>query len=677
MSLKMNEAPYQRSPRTTLHIMLELCAALLIVWLAAVIYNFTLDVEFGVRAILMMVVALVTTAAIDALVAVIKHKKGGNLLKEVINSVVKNYSYVTAIIFTLCLPVYVSYYVVIIGCLFATGIKHCFGGFGNNIFNPAIVGRIVTQVAFPTAFAVTKEYADVTSSATLTTQYSGLGVKWLNSELPKGFDFGNLILGNYGGSLGETFTLLILALGIVLMVRKVINWRSSVFYLGTVAITALFIGFFIKGVNPLEYVLYHLCLGGLMFGAIFMITDPVTSPTSPFGKALIGVIAGLMTVLIRVAGSYPEGVMYSIAFINVISPAIDKFVSGRTTDGQFKKWGVIAGFLVASISINTALSVSAVNKANESTSSSVVEVPREEKLFGIKDATYVEVTLGSKPTDTHIVKTYLVTEKNIPVALGYELANAINVDASGHPMQANAVLGVAIYLADDKVTVNALDGSAGTAASYSNTGLKGVEKVIKDKTASEIANVIVNEETDLNSSATYTSKAVMKLVIEACTQYVTVDKFYNAFGVEEFEALSTTLGTNILSAYTYTVDTEKYVAYFVSKANGVSIDTGHEPETIYPTVAVSIKVSDDKIASAKVLTNATSHAWAKTYYSKMETYVSGLAGKDANAVVEASYSNYDAVTGATYSCEGLFKLVVNACEQYVNTDKAVLTGGAN
>ena len=90
-----------------------------------------------------MVVALVATAAIDALVAIIKHKKGGNLKNEIIDSVVKNYSYVTAIIFTLCCPVYVSYYVIIIGCLAATGIKHCFGGFGKNIFNPAIIGRIV------------------------------------------------------------------------------------------------------------------------------------------------------------------------------------------------------------------------------------------------------------------------------------------------------------------------------------------------------------------------------------------------------------------------------------------------------------------------------------------------------------------------------------------------------
>ena len=281
MALKMNDAPYQRSPRTTFKIMMELSAALLIVWLAAVIYNFTLGATFGIRAILLMVVALVTTAAIDAIVALIKHKKGAKVLDEVVNSVVKSYSYVTAIIFTLCCPVYVSYYVIIIGCLASTGIKHCFGGFGRNIFNPAIIGRIFTGVAFTKAFLIPTEYADVMSGSTVTTQYSGLGIKWLSNILPEGFNMGNLLIGNYVGAMGETFTLLILVLGVILAFRNVINWRSSAFYLGTVAITALFIGFFIPGLNPFTYMMYHLCslekestkgnIGIFMKNVIFML----------------------------------------------------------------------------------------------------------------------------------------------------------------------------------------------------------------------------------------------------------------------------------------------------------------------------------------------------------------------------------------------------------------------
>ena len=124
MSLKMNSSPYQRSPRTTLQIMLELTAALLIVWLAAVIYYFTKDAKLGLKAILLMVVALVATAVIDAGVALMRHKKGGNLLKEILDGVIHNYSFVSAIIFTLCCPVYVTYYVIIIGCFaFAVGIS--------------------------------------------------------------------------------------------------------------------------------------------------------------------------------------------------------------------------------------------------------------------------------------------------------------------------------------------------------------------------------------------------------------------------------------------------------------------------------------------------------------------------------------------------------------------------
>jgi hypothetical protein len=169
----------------------------------------------------------------------------------------------------------------------------------------------------------------------------------------------------------------------------------------------------------------------------------------------------------------------------------------------------------------------------------------------------------------------------------------------------------------------------------------------------------------------------MELIMEACTQYTTLDKFNYAFGVTvtTVAALETTLDASIVSAYTYTVESETYVAYFVSDANGVTIDTGHGDETIYPTVAVSIKTSDDTIAAAKVLTNATSHAWAKSFYTQVETHVAGFVGADSNSVITGAYTDYDAIASATYSCEGMFNYVKVAFSQYVNTDKALLTGG--
>lgn len=704
MALKMNDAPYQRSPRTTFKIMMELSAALLIVWLAAVIYNFTLGATFGIRAILLMVVALVTTAAIDAIVALIKHKKGAKILDEVINSVVKSYSYVTAIIFTLCCPVYVSYYVIIIGCLASTGIKHCFGGFGRNIFNPAIIGRIFTGVAFTKAFLIPAEYADVMSGSTVTTQYSGLGLKWLSNVLPEGFNMGNLLIGNYVGAMGETFTLLILVLGVILAFRNVINWRSSAFYLGTVAITALFIGFFIPGLNPFTYMMYHLCLGGLMFGAIFMITDPVTSPTSPFGKALIGVIAGFLTVIIRLDGNNPEGVMYSIAIINILAPMIDRLVVGRTTDGHGKKWGTIAGLLVASMAINTALSVGAYNKANSgntssSTSSSVVSsstssvevLTEEEILFGVKGATYTEVTLGQLPAETHISKVYLVNVKGTDTAISYLLTATFPVDTHGYQGdEFTTTVGVTIDLNTENVIhVAAKDNLAGTAKTYSEKAIAAVTSYIEGKTASEIALINADTEFDITAGSTstgaiYSSNGVLKLVIESCAQYL-VDRTAVVYGFaadyEEFVPTNLDTNSNIKKALVGKVEgVAKAVAYEISGT--FAVDThGYQGDTLSISAIVVIDIDNDSIFTFKVLNSSA--GTAATYNDKavnaINTYLENKLVSDlatVNADTEFDVAAGSTSTGAIYSTNALLEIVVDACSQYVNNDKAVLIGGA-
>ena len=543
MALKMNDAPYQRSPRTTFKIMMELTAALLIVWLAAVIYNFTLGATFGVRAILLMVVALVTTATIDAIVALIKHKKGAKILDEVVNSVVKSYSYVTAIIFTLCCPVYVSYYVIIIGCLASTGIKHCFGGFGRNIFNPAIIGRIFTGVAFTKAFLIPAEYADVMSSSTVTSQYSGLGVKWLSSVLPEGFNMGNLLLGNYVGAMGETFTLLILVLGVILAFRNVINWRSSAFYLGTVAVTTFFIGMFVEGINPATYTLYHLALGGLMFGAIFMITDPVTSPTSPFGKALIGVIAGLLTVLFRMDGSLPEGVMFSIAIVNILSPMIDRMVSGRTTDGHGKKWGIIGGLMAASVVINTAISVSAYKEATqpisssvttsssvtgESTSSSSTSSLDLSEFYNIEGASFRSANITLDET-SNVKNVYIASVNGVDKALCYEVVGTTTwlEEHTGSNLTINATLYISFDLTTNKV-LTAKVTTGGTAKNYITKAETVAAKLVGvDASALAAMTVASHDGVDFEAGATKSSETVLNAAVESANQYLTDKSLVN------------------------------------------------------------------------------------------------------------------------------------------------------
>ena len=675
MALKMNDAPYQRSPRTTFKIMMELSAALLIVWLAAVIYNFTLGATFGIRAILLMVVALVTTAAIDAIVALIKHKKGAKILDEVINSVVKSYSYVTAIIFTLCCPVYVSYYVIIIGCLASTGIKHCFGGFGRNIFNPAIIGRIFTGVAFTKAFLIPAEYADVMSGSTVTSQYSSLGIKWLSNVLPEGFNMGNLLIGNYVGAMGETFTLLILVLGVILAFRNVINWRSSAFYLGTVAITSLFIGFFIPGLNPFTYMMYHLCLGGLMFGAIFMITDPVTSPTSPYGKALIGVIAGFLTVIIRLDGNNPEGVMYSIAIINILAPMIDRLVVGRTTDGHAKKWGTIAGLLVASMAINTALSVGAYNKANpgntSSSTSSSVEPTREEKLFAIEGAVYEEVTT-TLADGSNIVKVYMASVDGVDTALCYESTKAYSWDTGHGDATINPTLAITFGLADDKVMTATIE-NGGTNANFSSSAanfapnLVGLDaKALSEMTSSS------HDGVDFVTNATMSSTTLFELAVESASQYVNVDKLSYNFGVaaayEKATLATLPAETKIINTYVGKVDGAAAVIGYELKLDA-SWDTGHGDAVIDGSVLLAINLADNKIAGAAV-TNGGS---MKNYSTKASEFATKLIGLDAAAVAamtETSHEGADFVAGATVSSKEILALAAEACTQYAS-DKAV------
>lgn len=684
MSLKMNESPYQRSPRTTFKIMLELSAALLIVWLAAVIYNFTLSAELGLRAILLMVVAVAFTAFIDAVVALIRHKKGQDIVREVVDGVVHNYSYVTAIIFTLCCPVYVSYYVIIIGCLFSTGIKHCFGGFGKNIFNPAIIGRIVTGVFFGDAFSVPAKYveADLMSSATVTSQYntlSGKAATWLSGALPEGYDLSRILLGNYVGAMGETFAVLILVLGIVLAIRGVINWRSSAFYLGTVAITSFVIALFVKDLNPFKYVVYHLALGGLMFGAIFMITDPVTSPTSPFGKALIGVIAGLLTVLFRLDSNNPEGVMFSIAIVNIVSPIIDRLVVGRTTDGHGKKWGIIGGLVVASVVINTAISVgnlksstttntsSSLVNDNTSSSSGDSSESAEAILFGIEGATYKKAAFNTVPSNSNIKNIYIASVKDVETAICYELTTSFTWESENGSQTINPTLGISFKLADHTV-LNANVANGGTSDSF-DSQVKTVLDQLKGKEVEVLAQMSLDSHDgiDFTAGATKSKEVAFKLAVEAANQYIKVDKVTYNFNYsaiyEEFTVSTLPSETNIKKVYIGKVNgLPKLAGYELLKE--FSWESEHGTQQFNSSVFVTVNLDNNTIAAINVANGGTDI----NFNNNAKEVLQQLVGKDVTDISQmtlASHEGIDFKAGATKSKEVSFELVVEATKQYI------------
>lgn len=352
MKFSLAKGPFLRSKRSTTGIMLELFAVLTIIWLVAVVsYSVKFNFLVGLRAILIVLVSLVSTLAIDVIMALIKGKR---TFKDIFHFVLTSYSYVTSIIFSLCLPVGVSFYAVVVGSIVATLLgKYVFGGFGYNIFNPAIIGRIFVGLAFGAslkygiASGTNSSTYDYVTGATVTQS-----IDWSTGLIPEGYDFKTLIFGNYNGAMGETFTLLLVVAAIYLIVRGIINFRLVGSYLITVTCISFFLGLFYNPNNVLNYTLLQLVTGGLMFGAVFMVTDPVTSPKSMNGKIIYAIGIGCLTMLIRVNSAYPEGVMFSIALMNMLTPLIDSCIKGNTFSKVNTRWVVIASFLIGAIGLN-------------------------------------------------------------------------------------------------------------------------------------------------------------------------------------------------------------------------------------------------------------------------------------------------------------------------------------
>lgn len=330
-------SPNYRQKLSTQGIMKDLTLAVLALSILSVVYNFTRGSEYGIHAIMIFVIAVATGVITEF--AFMKVSKKEDVKKALINS----FPHVTPLIFALTLPVGTPYYVVAIGSFIATFFgKMIYGGFGQNIFNPALVGRVVVHLSFG-AQLTTQLGSDVATGATPLTLLSG-------TNFAGQIDLGlaQMFLGTYNGALGETFTIAILLLGAFLVWRKVIDYRIPVAYLGTVLAIA-FVQGAVCGLNPFVNALTHLALGGVVFGAVFMATDPVTSPTSPLGKVIYGIGLGFVTMLIRYKANYPEGVLFSILMLNMFVPMIDNFTLGRTNQKLLKQWLVVATMFIVSI----------------------------------------------------------------------------------------------------------------------------------------------------------------------------------------------------------------------------------------------------------------------------------------------------------------------------------------
>jgi len=241
----------------------------------------------------------------------------------------------TGLLLAFCLPANLPFWMVMIGALAAVGIgKMTFGGLGNNIFNPALVGRVFLFISFPVAMTAWPEvgqwmkYTDAVTGATpLGILKEGLAYNTVGEIMPGLPSYLHLLTGKMMGSSGEISALALLLGMLYMMYRKIISWHIPVSILGTVAI---FTGILWLA-NPDRFAdpLFHLLSGGLLLGAIYMATDYVTSPMTGKGMIIYGIGIGVVTVLIRIFGAYPEGVQFAILIFNGFTPLINKFVKPR------------------------------------------------------------------------------------------------------------------------------------------------------------------------------------------------------------------------------------------------------------------------------------------------------------------------------------------------------------
>lgn len=302
--LIVSSSPHIHAKDTTQSIMRDVLIALSPAAIAGVVL-------FGLRALFTIIACVAASVLSEFVFNVIAKKK---------QTVADLSAAVTGLILALCLPAKTPIWQSVVGSVFAIIFVKClFGGLGCNFANPAATGRVFLLVAFSTAVGGGSSTgfmdADIVASATPLEV-----IKFGNGTLPSITD---MLLGNRAGAIGETCIVALVLGGIYLIVRKVIHWEVPVIYIATVFLLSLIIK------QDVTVALYQVLGGGLVIAAFFMITDYVSTPINKLGKMAFAFGCGIITVLIRFWGSYPEGVSFAILLMNILSPYIEKWCTKK------------------------------------------------------------------------------------------------------------------------------------------------------------------------------------------------------------------------------------------------------------------------------------------------------------------------------------------------------------
>lgn len=329
--IRVSCAPHISKPLSTRSVMIDVIIGLAPAIVAAGYY-------FRIHAVLLIATCVISSVATEWLC---------NLIRKKPNSLDDFSAVVTGIILALSLPPSLPIWAGVIGSVFSIAIgKMVFGGLGANIFNPAMVGRAFLTASFgmmmttwtvPATIDSAMPKIDADNTMDARTQATPLalskealktktGARDVNEQLKA------LFTGEIGGCLGETSALALLIGGIYLLIRRTIGFHIPLAVLLSTFIFATI--FYLVNSNAYMSPLSHLCSGGLLIGAFFIATDPVTAPLTRRGMWIFGIGVGTITMLIRIVGEYPEGLMYSVLLMNAVTPLIDRLCKRIPTGGK-------------------------------------------------------------------------------------------------------------------------------------------------------------------------------------------------------------------------------------------------------------------------------------------------------------------------------------------------------
>lgn len=310
--LIVSPSPHIHSGNSTQSLMRDVIIALIPAFIVSIVF-------FGFDAVTVAAIAVVASLATEYLITRFMLKRPNTLW---------DYSAaLTGFLLAFNLPPSAPWWMIVIGSIVAIGVgKMSFGGLGRNPFNPALVGRVFLLISFPTQ--MTSFYhptaLDGTSGATpLAVVKEAVKNGQSLSEVMPQFSYTDMLLGNMGGSMGEIAAFALLIGFVYLLVRKVITWHIPVYVLGSMAIFSAIL--WLIDPNSFANPLFHLLSGGAILGAVYMATDYVTSPMTTKGMLLYGIGIGVITILIRTWGAYPEGISFAILIMNAAVPLINKY----------------------------------------------------------------------------------------------------------------------------------------------------------------------------------------------------------------------------------------------------------------------------------------------------------------------------------------------------------------